>query len=81
MKKKLLAITLAATLIVGCSSSQTDASQEDRFDLLSKQSIDGYRAQVIQDKQTGCQYIITTGGGTSVFSLVQSDGKPICEDL
>lgn len=78
MKKLLFAATLVMIFIVGCSSTQSDASQEDRFILLANQGIHGYGIKTIQDKETGCQYILTTGKGTSVFPLVRDDGKPLC---
>jgi uncharacterized protein YxeA len=82
MKKMGLAVilsVLAIVIVVGCSVNQTSASQEDRFNVLSKQIIEGYKSLVIQDKETGCQYIMTLSGGSSIFPLVKENGQPLCK--
>jgi hypothetical protein len=78
MKKTILAIGVAVVLLAGCGSSNTDAS-DARFSLVSHQSEDGYGIRVIRDRETGCQYVFTTGSGTSVTPLLKADGTPLCD--
>lgn len=79
MKKIILVIGLTLTLLAGCGDTKTDTPQDARYRVISNETIDGYGIRTIQDKETGCQYILTTGNGTSVHPLVNKDGKPICE--
>ncbi|MED3562344.1 DUF6440 family protein [Bacillus xiapuensis] len=79
MKRTVVMIGLVGVLLTGCGESQTEASQDARYRLISSQTIDGYGVRTIQDKETGCQYILTTGNGTSVYPLLNKDGKPICK--
>jgi hypothetical protein len=79
MKKTILIIGLSMSLLAGCGGNQTDDSQNERYKIISDQSIDGYGIKTIQDKETGCQYILTTGNGTSVHPSVNKNGYPICK--
>ncbi|MED3562374.1 DUF6440 family protein [Bacillus xiapuensis] len=77
MKKIISVVGLSVAALAGCGGN-TEASKDSRFTLISSDSVDGYGIRVVKDKEKGCQYIITTGNGTSVFPLLE-DGKPVCK--
>lgn len=77
MKKLVILIALLMVFIIGCGS-QTSASQEERFKKVSYDNYGMYSIAIIQDKKTGCQYIYSTGNGTSIYPLLDSDGQPTC---
>lgn len=89
MKKLLLLIPLLALTLVGCGKEEEEQEKKlpERFVEVSKDErlfgsgadIDGY---VIQDRLTGCQYLITGYSvRTSSTPVLKPDGKPYCVEV
>lgn len=74
MKRMLITIIAATTLLVGCSSI-SEAQTKNRFMVLSQE----YNGNIIYDTQTGVEYWSSNGSynrGTLTM-LVDADGKPL----
>lgn len=87
MKRLLLLTPLLALTLVGCGKEEGQEKKlPERFvevsedsDLGNKAYFNGY---VIQDKLTGCQYLITEySGRNSSTPVLKPDGKPYCEEI
>jgi len=74
MKKILITIIIATTLLVGCSSI-SKAETQNRFVTLNWEK-DG---RVIYDTQTGVEYWLSNGyyNRGTLTMLVDTDGKPL----
>jgi len=82
MKKKLVILGLITMgLLTGCdsNSNSNDNIKNDDFTVVSETGISGYGVRVVRNKETGCEYIIATGSGTSITPFLGKDGKIICE--
>ncbi|QPX71750.1 hypothetical protein [Bacillus phage SP8] len=88
MKKLLLLIPLLALALTGCGKEEEQEKKlPERFVEVSKDErlfgseadIDGY---VMQDRFTGCQYLITGYSSyTSSTPILKPNGKPYCVEV
>ena len=74
--KKLIAMLLLAVMLISCSSStEVNARNADRFELIQSTSW----CDIIVDTETGVEYAVSTGAYNwgNMTVLVDETGKPM----
>ena len=74
--KKLIAMLILAVMLISCSSStEANARNADRFELIQSTSW----CDVVVDTETGVEYAVSTGAYNwgSMTVLVDETGKPM----
>lgn len=74
--KKLLALLILAVMLISCSSStEVNARNADRFELIQSTSW----CDVVVDTETGVEYAVSTGAYNwgNMTVLVDETGKPL----
>lgn len=78
---KRIAVILSILFLTACSEGTMDAedSVSGKFEILSRDQLPGgYVLYIIKDKDTGCEYITSTGNGRFISSRLGEDGQSIC---
>ena len=88
MKKLLLLIPLLVLTLAGCGKEEEQEKKlPERFVEVSEdEGLFGsgayFNGYVVQDKLTGCQYMVTEySGRTSSTPILKPDGKPYCVEV
>ncbi|MEK5036214.1 hypothetical protein MKY96_32715 [Paenibacillus sp. FSL R7-0302] len=73
----LLAFTLAGCVAENQESYDASTTNQEFF-RVDETIIGGYSIFTVQDKETGCQYVMGMGQGTSVIERKDGTGRQIC---
>lgn len=69
-------------LLASCSipdEEGNEVGETDRIYAVDKTNIFGYRILVVVDRETGCEYMLSTGEGSDIEPVINPDGSFKCK--